>query len=988
MLRPRLAHAPISAVLLVVFAVVLALPADAAYTKLYKCKNTTGRSQASLRATNNALEMIVGYTATPTGWRPPVISNVIWSGRYSTRLTFGTLGTPYVAANAYGYVGWRTADNSCRLCDLRWRAPNGALYAVTSATQLQGIPGGGEVQYVDGEYVWLLINDTDEPIDLSNVSLEVLDTVPETVDGLIGLVWPELSMRPQGLMRTMQGEVLPHPDIVHPRVQAVISDQLQPLADSIDDALANQHLTASDHANLTAALSSSRTALVAGDTAYPDPSYEGHWDAAAGHAQTFKDLVGGIEAQQTVLLNASWWPHWNAPAATDVNDDGVMVSYCKPTSNTHYAFLWDTHRGDAGFVDLHEAARLTAQGLGLPGSYLTTARDIDSEGNVVGGAFNWYGGPSIGILWRYLGPGSYQAVGVPPPRGFTTLEFWGINDHGQIAASARDTSGRLRALLYQLPGGSGGDPALVDPDTFPDLNCMPKAINNAGQIAGMYWSVDRYHPFRWDPPSVTGGAARLVIDWNGYWSHCGPSDINEQGQMVGGDYVAGFLWEADAQMTPVHITTIWPSEGAGCGINSVGDAVGFVDGQAVAWDLFSPGYPQRTLHQATWEGPSRAYDVNEARCVAGWCQPTLGGPYYAYYSGIDFLPALPDGLAQQWLDAADVLIAAVEWLPGPAEAVAEELPPPDDPPPPPPPPGDDPTQEYVYESWDTIQSQPDPQLPADSYTAFVVPDSDGVANESLLLKTTIETAPGLEPLLEVVELYTPGDGGVVGADNTNPVIESASVTPDQLWPPNHKMVDMEFDVVTSDLDDAGLPRDSQWYIESVSSNQPVNGKHDGNTEPDWLIDPDDQQVLQLRAERDARDRDGRTYTVVLRAADSSGNLSDPFPVTVLVPRDQGKRNGNMTIASLMALPTGEGAEIVFTLSTDASVEIQVLNIAGRRIRSIVTDRACEAGANTLAWNCRSDRGVMVPSGTYLVHVIARTEDGEQSGRIAPLLLRR
>ena len=73
---------------------------------------------------------------------------------------------------------------------------------------------------------------------------------------------------------------------------------------------------------------------------------------------------------------------------------------------------------------------------------------------------------------------------------------------------------------------------------------------------------------------------------------------------------------------------------------------------------------------------------------------------------------------------------------------------------------------------------------------------------------------------------------------------------------------------------------------SVTPDQPVNGRNDGNTEPDWLIDPDDQQVLQLRAERDARDRDGRTYTMALRAADSAGNLSDPSEVTVLVPHDQ------------------------------------------------------------------------------------------------------
>ena len=208
MSRVRLAHFPAVAALLVVFIVVLALPADAAYTKLYRVKNTTGTNQASLRATNNALEMIVDSTATPTAWKPPAVSNVLWNGVYCTRLMFGTLSTPYVAPNKYAYIGWRTADNSCRLCDLRWRAPNGTLYPVTSATQLAGVPGGGEVHYINGQYVWVLINDTGAPIDLSKVTLSVLEATSPTIDELIGTVWPEASEGRQGRTRAMQGEHL------------------------------------------------------------------------------------------------------------------------------------------------------------------------------------------------------------------------------------------------------------------------------------------------------------------------------------------------------------------------------------------------------------------------------------------------------------------------------------------------------------------------------------------------------------------------------------------------------------------------------------------------------------------------------------------------------------------------------------------------------------------------------------------------------------
>jgi len=295
--------------------------------------------------------------------------------------------------------------------------------------------------------------------------------------------------------------------------------------------------------------------------------------------------------------------------------------------------------------------------------------------------------------------------------------------------------------------------------------------------------------------------------------------------------------------------------------------------------------------------------------------------------------------------------------------------------------------------WGEMQGGETPTLPADSYTAFTVPDDDGAPDETLVLTTHYYEPPATpammrtmqagEPYLQCVEMYTPGEEGVLGSDTTIPVIESASVSPVELWPANHKMVGMHFEVEVSDEDDAGDERPASWFVESVSSDQ----EEDGKFEPDWMIDPDDQQSLQLRAERDPRDRDGRIYTIVLRAADSAGNLSEPETLQVLVPHDQGRHRGGK-ITSLAALQAGAGAEIVFTLASEAQVEVEVLNIAGRRVRTIVSDRDCEAGVTSLAWNCRSDRGVMVPSGAYLVRVTARSEDGEQSSRLCTMMLRR
>ena len=124
----------------------------------------------------------------------------------------------------------------------------------------------------------------------------------------------------------------------------------------------------------------------------------------------------------------------------------------------------------------------------------------------------------------------------------------------------------------------------------------------------------------------------------------------------------------------------------------------------------------RSLDPTAWGGTSIAHDVNEVREVAGWCEPDAGGPVYAYVAGLDMLPyVLPEGMAQAWLAAADELIAAIEWLPGPGEALAEELPPPETPPPPPPPPSGDPADEYQYVDWGEMQGGEEPTLPADNW---------------------------------------------------------------------------------------------------------------------------------------------------------------------------------------------------------------------------------------------------------------------------------
>jgi hypothetical protein len=121
---------------------------------------------------------------------------------------------------------------------------------------------------------------------------------------------------------------------------------------------------------------------------------------------------------------------------------------------------------------------------------------------------------------------------------------------------------------------------------------------------------------------------------------------------------------------------------------------------------------------------------------------------------------------------------------------------------------------------------------------------------------------------------------VTVVDTIPPVITNACASVTSLWPPNHKMVTVTIKATVTD--NCGP---AKWRIIQVQSNEPVNGKGDGNTSPDWKICGD--HSVSLRAERSGSGS-GRIYTITIQAMDASGNLSDPATVIVTVPKSQGK----------------------------------------------------------------------------------------------------
>ncbi len=117
------------------------------------------------------------------------------------------------------------------------------------------------------------------------------------------------------------------------------------------------------------------------------------------------------------------------------------------------------------------------------------------------------------------------------------------------------------------------------------------------------------------------------------------------------------------------------------------------------------------------------------------------------------------------------------------------------------------------------------------------------------------------------------DSGNTGTDtvivtvvDTTPPEISVSIDPDMMWPPNHKYVNVKTVVTVYDLGDSS----PTLSLVSVTSNEPDNGKGDGNTVNDIVIM--DDYTFEFRAERSGNGV-GRVYTITYQATDASGNTA-------------------------------------------------------------------------------------------------------------------
>lgn len=96
--------------------------------------------------------------------------------------------------------------------------------------------------------------------------------------------------------------------------------------------------------------------------------------------------------------------------------------------------------------------------------------------------------------------------------------------------------------------------------------------------------------------------------------------------------------------------------------------------------------------------------------------------------------------------------------------------------------------------------------------------------------------------------------------------------------------------------------------------------------------------------------------------------------------------GGLTATLSPATVASGRVSLAYTLSRAAQVELVIMNMAGRVIRTLEQDKAAQPGLNSASWDLRTNTGAKAPAGRYLIRLQARAEDGQLVTAVAPLLV--
>ena len=168
-----------------------------------------------------------------------------------------------------------------------------------------------------------------------------------------------------------------------------------------------------------------------------------------------------------------------------------------------------------------------------------------------------------------------------------------------------------------------------------------------------------------------------------------------------------------------------------------------------------------------------------------------------------------------------------------------------------------------------------------------------------------------------------------------PVVSNMSASPNELWPPTHKMKD----VIVNYTNSTNCGVSCQL---SVTSNEPVNGLGDGNQSPDWVVV--DNHHVKLRAERSGKG-DGRVYTITVTCTDLQGNTASTS-TAVAVPHNmsssvnansivlsESEQEGRLQVRLLSNPSRNDFTLFVQSVNNSETITVKLFDILGRLAES-------------------------------------------------------
>ena len=200
----------------------------------------------------------------------------------------------------------------------------------------------------------------------------------------------------------------------------------------------------------------------------------------------------------------------------------------------------------------------------------------------------------------------------------------------------------------------------------------------------------------------------------------------------------------------------------------------------------------------------------------------------------------------------------------------------------------DPDRDGISYQWAQVSGTP-VTFNTDSIAtpSFTTPATTG--GEALVFSVTITDNDSANPKSST-------DTVVVNVLDVNapPRCDLATASPDALWPPNHKLMPVEIYGVT---DTDATYNNVTIRINSITQDESINGRGDGDTSPDAIILPGTtQDSAMIRAER-ARKGDGRVYTINFTADDGFESCTGAVTVGVPAKRKSTAVDSGLTIDS-------------------------------------------------------------------------------------------